>query len=185
MITSKSIRGEIVDIRKATEIDLDAITQIYDRIHKAEKEGRACVGWQEGVYPVRETAEKALARGDIFLGEEKGTIVGSVILNKIQDPCYVKGKWKFESEDDKIMVMHTLAIDPESSGRGYGKTFEAYYEKYAMENGCSVLRIDTQVKNVAARSMYRKLGFTESDTVTCVFNGIQDVMLVLLEKKLV
>ena len=54
----------------------------------------------------------------------------------------------------------------------------------ARENGCTVLRMDTNAKNAAARRLYQKLGYAEPDIVPCTFNGIPNVRLVLLEKKL-
>ena len=59
-----------------------------------------------------------------------------------------------------------------------------FYEDYARENGCKVLRMDTNARNLRARAMYAKLGYREAGTVPCAFNGIPDVQLVLLEKKL-
>jgi ribosomal protein S18 acetylase RimI-like enzyme len=44
--------------------------------------------------------------------------------------------------------------------------------------------MDTNARNAAARSLYRKLGYREIAVVPTVFNGIPDVMLVLLEKHL-
>lgn len=44
--------------------------------------------------------------------------------------------------------------------------------------------MDTNAKNLRARAMYAALGYRETDIVPCVFNGIPDVMLVHLEKKL-
>ena len=52
-------------IRKAARADLDAVCRIYDQIHTAEERGEAAIGWQRGVYPERETAEAALARGHL------------------------------------------------------------------------------------------------------------------------
>ena len=54
----------------------------------------------------------------------------------------------------------------------------------ARENGCTVLRMDANAKNAAARRLYQKLGYAEPDIVPCIFNGIPNVQLVLLEKKL-
>ena len=48
----------------------------------------------------------------------------------------------------------------------------------------TVLRMDTNAKNAAARRLYQKLGYAEPDIVPCIFNGIPNVQLVLLEKKL-
>ena len=46
------------------------------------------------------------------------------------------------------------------------------------------LRMDTNAKNENARRFYKKLGYSEVGIVPCVFNGIDGVNLVLLEKKL-
>ena len=45
-------------------------------------------------------------------------------------------------------------------------------------------RIDTNAKNARARQFYNKLGYSEAGIVQTSFNGLQDVDLVLLEKKL-
>ena len=82
------------------------------------------------------------------------------------------------------MVLHALVISPEESGKGYGRAFVAFYEQYARESGCPYLRMDTNVKNARARAMYHKLGYDEIGVVPCVFNGIEGVQLVLLEKQL-
>jgi len=80
-------------------------------------------------------------------------------------------------------VLHTLVVSPKAARRGYGEAFVRFYEDYAREAGCSVLRIDTNERNLRARAMYKKLGYRESDMVPCRFNGMDGVHLVLLEKK--
>ena len=45
-----------MNIRKAAESDIDAVTEIYGHIHDKEEAGEMTIGWQRGVYPVRETA---------------------------------------------------------------------------------------------------------------------------------
>ena len=171
-------------IRKATAADLDAVSHIYDRIHDEEEAGRASTGWTRGVYPVRATAEAALARGDLFVEELDGGIVGTAILNQIQVDVYADTPWQFAAPDEGVMVLHTLVIDPGKSGAGLGRAFAAYYEDYARAAGCTVLRIDTNAKNAAARSLYRKLGYREAAILPCTFNGISGVDLVMLEKAL-
>ena len=44
--------------------------------------------------------------------------------------------------------------------------------------------MDTKVINSRARALYQRLGYKEIGVVPCVFNGIDGVQLVLLEKKL-
>lgn len=47
-----------------------------------------------------------------------------------------------------------------------------------------MLRIDTNAKNASARKMYARRGYLESGVIPTVFNGIPDVMLVCMEKRL-
>ena len=82
------------------------------------------------------------------------------------------------------MVLHTLVIAPDAARRGYGRAFVAFYEEYARNHGCRFLRMDTNVKNARARAMYKRLGYREIGVIPTVFNGIEGVNLVLLEKLL-
>ena len=172
-----------VTIRKATPRDIDAIEKIYDHIHEAEDGGKIVTGWITGVYPVRATAEAALSRGDMFVYEDKGEILAAAVINKTQVDVYADGNWRYASDDDKVCVLHTLVVEPAAFGRRIGTDFVAFYENYAKASGCMALRMDTNARNLPARSLYKKLGYIESGIVPCVFNGIPDVMLVLLEKK--
>lgn len=171
-------------IRKAEERDIPAVAAIYDKLHAEEEAGRATIGWIRGVYPTEDTAAQALRRGDLFVQEDARCIVGAAIINQTQVDAYYGGPWQYEAEDSEVMVLHTLVIDPDTAGKGYGKQFVAFYEDYARENGCRALRMDTNSRNARARAMYRKLGYREAGVVPCVFNGIEGVGLVLLEKKL-
>ena len=171
-------------IREARPVDLDAIERIYDNIHAAEESGKVKIGWISGVYPVRATAEEAICRRDMFVFEEDGQILAAAIINKTQVDVYKGANWSFEADDNEVCVLHTLVVDPQYAGQGIGKRFVVFYEKYALSRRCTVLRIDTNAINAAARAMYAKLGYREADIVPCVFNGIPNVNLVLLEKKL-
>ena len=46
------------------------------------------------------------------------------------------------------------------------------------------LRMDTNERNAAARSLYAGLGYKEVGIVSCDFNGIPGIRLVCLEKLL-
>ena len=149
-----NIEKERYIFRKAKAEDLPAVAEIYSKIHEEEKKGSLYVGWLPGVYPTADTAETALKRQDLFVCEEE------------------------------VMVLHTLAVSPNATRRGLGSAFVKFYEEYAIQKGCSVLRMDTNEQNTIARKLYRKLGYLEAGMVPCEFNGIPGVNLVLLEKKL-
>lgn len=169
-------------IRKAEIRDLDAVDCLYQEIHDAESTGLITTGWIREIYPTKATAEAALARDDLFVLEEDECILGSGIINQLQVDVYEGAPWKYRVSDDRVCVLHTLVISPAAWGKGYGRELIRFYEEYALQHGCTELRIDTNELNLAARAMYSKFGYQEIDIVPTTFNGIAGVNLVLLEK---
>ena len=170
--------------RQATNCDLDAISAIYDAVHDAEEAGRTTIGWVRSIYPTRASAQLGIRSGDLFVLEEDDCIVAAARINQIQGEEYKQALWSFDTDDSKVMVLHTLAVHPTCSRKGFGTRFVDFYEDYAARQGCTCLRLDTNVRNTAARTLYKKLGYTEAGIVPCIFNGIEGVHLVCLEKKL-
>ena len=173
-----------IRIRLATQADISAVSAIFERIHDTEESGQNVIGWIRGVYPTRATAETALRLGDLFVLTVDNEVAAAARINREQVDVYADCPWSYEAADDDVMVLHTLVVDPNRGGLGLGKRFVAFYEDYAREHGCSTLRMDTNARNLRARQMYAHLGYREAGIVPCVFNGIPNVMLVCLEKKL-
>ena len=171
-------------IRKAKTDDIDAVALIFEHIIEEEEKGKCSIGWQRGVYPTRNTAVAALENDDLFVMEDDGEIIAAMRLNKEQVPEYKNCLWEYPAEDDQVMVMHTLVVEPSVKKRGYGGSMVEFYEDYARVNNCPYLRIDTNEKNTRARALYKKYGYKEIGITPCVFNGIGGVNLVCIEKKL-
>ena len=171
-------------IRKAVYEDLDPVACIYEEVHQAEADGSVTTGWIRDIYPVKATAKAALERNDLFVLEEEGQVVGAGIINQLQVESYYGAPWKYDAADREVCVLHTLVISPGAARKGLGRKFAAFFEDYAAQQGCCELRIDTNEKNLAARAMYKKLGYQEIAIVPTVFNGIPNVNLVLLEKRI-
>ena len=170
-----------MNIREATITDLNSIEKIYNDIHTAEENGIQTIGWMRGIYPTRKTAEESIRRGDMFVLEDE-RILGAGIINQMQVDVYYGAPWEYET--DAVCVLHTLVISPGASRKGYGCAFVEFYERWAKEHGLPELRIDTNARNKAARTMYQKMGYKEIGIVPTTFNGIPGVDLVLLEKNL-
>jgi ribosomal protein S18 acetylase RimI-like enzyme len=168
----------------ATENDIPMIVRIYDKILDLEAAGKTHTGWRKGIYPTEETAMDAISKNELFVLEEEGRILASARINQEQVPEYANCQWTYDAPESEIMVIHTLVVDPDLSGQGLGSKFIRFYESFALNNGCRYLRLDTNAINVAARALYKKLGYTEQGIVSCVFNGIEGAKLVCLEKKL-
>lgn len=170
---------------KAGAGDIPAIAEIYDRIHTLEETGSVSIGWNRKIYPTAETAREAIAAGDMYIAKCGGEIVASARINKEQvHPTYDEVKWKYEAEPEEVMVIHTLVVDPERGREGIGRDFVKFYEDLAAAEGCKVLRLDTNERNLRARAMYSSLGYQETEIRPCTFNGIKGVDLVCLEKKI-
>lgn len=175
----------VKQIRRAVEADIPLVAAIYDRILTEEENGRAAIGWVRGIYPTEETARQALEAGELFVLERERTVMAAAKINQIQVPEYADAQWACpDAPEEEIMVLHTLVVDPLQKGKGCGTEFVKFYEEYALEQGCPYLRMDTNVKNTAARTLYARLGYQERGIIPCVFNGIEGVWLVCLEKTL-
>lgn len=171
-------------IRKATPKDIDGVALIFDHIIKEEEEGKCAIGWKREIYPTRNTAVAALELDDLFVMEADGEVVAAMRLNKEQVPEYKNCQWNYPADDDQVMVMHTLVVEPSAKKHGCGRKMVEFYEKYARENNCPYLRIDTNAINARARAFYKNCGYEEIGITPCVFNGIPGVNLVCIEKKL-
>lgn len=171
-------------IRKATAEDIEKVSKIYADIHSEEAAGKITTGWLKDIYPVYDTAKAAFERDDLFVAEANGKVVAAAIINKNQGPIYEQATWQYEANDENVMVLHTLVVSPECAKNGIGTEMVSFYEKYAFENNCLELRMDTNARNLIARKLYNKLGYKEVSIVPCVFNGIPDVHLVCLEKRI-
>lgn len=170
--------------RKANVHDINEITALYMDVHTEEEAGRMSTGWIRFIYPTRNTVEDMVSAEDLFVEEIDGKIVAVGRINQVQVDVYAKVDWKYKASDEEVMVLHTLAVLPSEQGKGYATEFCEFYEEYSLENGCQYLRIDTNEKNKRARALYKRIGYREAGIVPCIFNGIEGVPLVCLEKKI-
>ena len=170
-------------IRKGEPRDIAAIAEIYDRILDREEAGGISTGWIRGVYPTAGTAQAALDAGELFVMEQEGQVVAAGRINHAQCPQYAAAPWTDpDAPGGQVLVLHTLVSDPLVAGQGCGTEFVTFYERCAREQGCTWLRIDTNVRNAAARRLYARLGYREVGIVPGEFNGIPNVQLVCMEK---
>ena len=118
-------------IRPATIHDVDEAERIYDEVLDYEAEYGTTTNWVKGKYPTRKTAEKALAAGTYYVGEdETGRIYGTVNLNHIQPAEYGNIPWTMPAEGEEVLVVHTLCVRPDCRGKGYAKDFSEFFSDF-------------------------------------------------------
>lgn len=171
-------------IRKATALDLDRIEHTYTELLTYEQDHGGFSNWALGIYPVRATAERALAADTLYVLEEDGEICASMNLNQDQPEEYADIDWQYPAAPKEVMVIHTLCIPPSQARKGYGREMVCFAQEKAVQAGCTVLRIDTFLGNEPAKALYAASGFRIAGTGRMLLAGVIEEDQVYLEKKL-
>ena len=146
-------------IRKAILKDVNSIEDTYNEHFQYELNHTAFTVVKKGVYPTKDDAERAIYAGALFVYEENGTIVGSIIIDKVQPIEYATIPWKEKLSEDEVMVIHLLMVRPSMSGKGIASSLIKFATELAQKNSCRALRLDTGSQNIPALSLYQKNGF--------------------------
>lgn len=146
-------------IRPAMISDLNSIEEIYQEHFAHEKQYGAYTVFREGVYPTRKDAENALRKDALFVYEENGIIIGSIIVDDIQPDEYRRIDWPSHATDEKVKVVHLLMIRPSAAGKGIGSALVNFVSEMAKRQSCIAIRLDTGSQNIPAVSLYKKMGF--------------------------
>lgn len=155
------IEAEIDNIVLAKNADLDGIMTCYSKcIAKMHRQN--IFQWDED-YPNREIIKKDIELSQLFIVKELDEVLAVVCLNDEQHPTYKSIKWSFGSN---ALVVHRLAVNPDTQGKGLAKKLMIFSEKKALELGYEGIRLDTFVENEIAIDFYLKLGYKKLDLVS-------------------
>lgn len=160
-------------IRLATKADVAAAAQGYEALFDEEERSGATTNWQRGLYPTLATAENAFRHGWLYVFEdETGSIRASMILNHEQAEEYRRMNWQFPAEDDRVLVLHTLCVDPAYRGRGCAKQMVRFAIDLAKQTGMHAFRLDTFYGNEPATALYLGLGFQCIGWLDVILQGL-------------
>lgn len=151
--------------------DLDSIEAGYHEHFAHEKTHVAYTVFQESVYPTRRDAEKALREGSLYVCEEDGAVLGSIILDARQPEEYQNIDWPSGAAAEQVRVIHLLMVRPRAAGKGVGSALVGYAEDEARRCSCAAVRLDTGAQNTPAASLYKKLGFQLVKTASMKVGG--------------
>lgn len=168
-------------IRKAKMTDIAAIADTYTALLTYEQQNGGHSNWKLGVYPTIAVPEAKVPTGTMYVLEENGQIVASMVLNNDQAEEYAAIEWQYPGKGNQVLVIHTLCIPPQMSGHGYGRQMVEYAKKYAEESGCTTIRIDTYAHNEPAKRLYLKNGFRIAGYGRILLQGLIDEEQVYLE----
>ena len=118
--------------------------------------------WDD-VYPSAAQLAADASSGSLYLGRLGGVLAGAFTLDELPEPEYQVVPWRLHHA--RVAVVHRLMVHPTHQGRGLGKAFMWFAERYASQTGCGVMRLDAFARNPQALRLYRSLGYRDAGEV--------------------
>ena len=152
-------------IRLATKLDAGAINRLCV---EAYQEYEAAVGrenWEQMQKLLSQAADLS-AIGDLFVAEDEGGVLGMVLY-------LPPGKSDGVSIPKEWATMRTLAVAPQSRGRGVGKRLTEYCIERAAADGATAIGLTTSEMMRIALPMYERMGFQREEELEPRFGAKQ------------
>jgi len=148
-------------ITLAKKQDINAIMVCYkatiERMHELN-----IFQW-DNEYPSRDLILNDIENGEFYVFKEGEEILGCVCLNQDEHPTYAHVNWTFNGP---VLVVHRLAINPKSQGKGVAKSMMKFAEELCLINHYNGIRLDTFIENPLAINLYLKIGYNQLSQVS-------------------
>ncbi|HBE78507.1 MAG TPA: GNAT family N-acetyltransferase [Firmicutes bacterium] len=147
--------GQIELIRPAELNDLEPIMKVIRSVcQEMQREGNN--QWDEN-YPQAADFIKDIGQKELYVSQINGLVSGFICINDYEPEEYARIHW---SCNQKLMVLHRMAVAPDFRNQGIGAMLLRFAEQLAQKSGVHYLRTDTNSLNVKMNGLFRKLGFT-------------------------
>jgi len=156
--------------------DLHALTTLLHRAYAPL--GAAGMNFTAVDQTVNQTRER-VGRGQCFIAERDGAVVGTVTVNGAFDPIrhlWARATpWFFRAD---VAHLQQYAVDPTVQGAGIGAALLAACESWARDHGHRALALDTAVPATHLRQRYERAGFRTVDEVQWGGKAYRSVIMV-------
>ena len=149
----------MIKFRLAKAEEFDSIRNLYWTLIDETSHLPSFPHWKKGEHPSDEWLMDSLAKSQLFVLEEEGEILASVILNHEANESYQLVNWSREVSDEKVLIIHVLAVSPKYTGKGLGTKMMQYILDYAKKIKMQAVRLDVISNNSSAEHLYQKMGF--------------------------
>ena len=143
----------------ATQQDFEPIIAFYDDVMERTPEIATYARWSKGKHPTIEGIRAYINEGSMYLYRKQGAIVGAMAVTMYQGDDYHAIDWSRQVPDDKVAVIHILAVSPDAQGNGIGSEMIREAILLAQNNGMLAVRLNALASNTPAHRIYERLGF--------------------------
>ncbi|CVK20934.1 GNAT family N-acetyltransferase [Sporomusa sphaeroides] len=141
-------------IRKANSADIQEIMKII-RETIIEMQSYDNTQWDEN-YPQEKDFGKDIQKGDLYVSERDGNLVGFACINKIEPAEYSGLPWSMK---ETAMVVHRMAVATAYRKSGIGTELMKFADEYALKNEVRYLKTDTYSINTKMNALFAKCGY--------------------------
>ncbi len=155
---------------------IENLNEIMDIINLIKKEMREENNPQWGVfpqeyanldrefidYPNKKFIESDINNKELYIYEEDSIIKGIISICKEEDEY----QGIVDTSDKEALVIHRIAVPKKYRNQGIAQKLIYYAERKALEEGISILKIDTEQSNAKMNKLLIKLGFNYIDKFT-------------------
>ena len=138
-------------IRKAKPKDIHRIKQITGACAQ-HMIAQGIFQWNEH-YPDLAVLTKDVQNESVYVYEQEGTIIGSVMFSMTMDDFYEDIPWL--TPHAKQLYVHRLAVHPDQQRKGIARKLMDFGEQLAREHQCVSVRLDTFSQNPRNNRFYQ------------------------------
>jgi GNAT superfamily N-acetyltransferase len=151
---NKKILGVIIMMRKAIMEDIKDIMGIIKQTI-VEMHTYNNTQWDEN-YPQEKDFVSDIQKGDLFVVEREGKLVGFVCMNKVEPVEYNGLNW---SLNEDVMIVHRMAVNSDYRRSGIGTELMKFADEFALKNNIRYLKTDTYSINTKMNALFKKYGY--------------------------
>jgi GNAT superfamily N-acetyltransferase len=141
-------------IRKANSTDIKQI-MIIIRETIAEMHSYGNHQWDEN-YPQEKDFLQDIQRGDLYVSDREGSLVGFACIKKVEPAEYTSLPWSLQ---EPAMIVHRMAVAPAYRRSGIGTELMKFADEYALKNNVRYLKTDTYSINTKMNALFVKCGY--------------------------
>ena len=149
----------IMKLELATQNDFEAVIAFYDDVTERTLSIESYARWSKGKHPTVEGIRAYIGEGSMYLYRENDAIVGAMAVTMYQGEDYHAIDWTEQVTDDRVAVIHILAVSPDAQGKGIGSEMIREAIRLARIKGMQAIRLDALASNTPAHRLYERLGF--------------------------